>query len=84
MRLSKDDKYELMKAAIMAPDLESLRAYLVRVAAAMDDLPPGKAEIPCPRYMAPAANGHAPDVMVVREQRVADAHEQWQNGQLLT
>lgn len=53
MRLSKDDKYELLKAAVTAPDLESLRAYLVRVTAAMDDLPPGKGEIPCPPYVAP-------------------------------
>jgi len=66
MRLSKEDKYELARAAIKARDLESLRDYIVSVVDAFDDLPPGKADVPCPRYavtasgslLAVAANGH--------------------------
>lgn len=68
MRLSKEDKYELARAAIKARDLESLRDYIVSVVDAFDDLPPGKADVSCPRYLvagapaafqAPAANGHS-------------------------
>lgn len=66
MRLSKEDKYELARAAIKARDLESLRDYIVSVVDAFDDLPPGKADVPCPRYavaaggglLAVTANGH--------------------------
>jgi hypothetical protein len=58
VRLSKDDRFELVRAAIKAPDLESLRDYIVSVADAMDDPPQGKTEIPCPRYIVPGANGH--------------------------
>lgn len=54
MRLSKEDKYELARAAIKARDLESLRDYIVSVVDAFDDLPPGKADVNCPRYTPPA------------------------------
>lgn len=57
MRLSKDDRFELVRAAIKAPTLESLRDYIVSVADAMDDLPPGKSETPCPRFIVPGTNG---------------------------
>lgn len=65
MRLSKEDKYELMRAALKATSLESLRDYLVSVTDAFDDRLPGKTEVPCPRYLEPgevavaAANGHS-------------------------
>lgn len=55
MRLSKEDKYELARAAIKARDLESLRDYIVSVVDAFDDLPPGKADVACPRYAAAPA-----------------------------
>lgn len=58
MRLSKDDRYELARAAIKASDLESLRAYLISVVDAFDDRPEGKTEVPCPRYIPPAASGN--------------------------
>ena len=51
MRLSKEDKYEFARAAIKARDLESLRDYIVSVVDAFDDLPPGKADVACPRYV---------------------------------
>ena len=57
MRLSKDDRYELTRGALMADTLEKLRSYIVMVADAVEDLPPGKTEIPCPRYTGPAGNG---------------------------
>ena len=57
MRLSKEDKYELARAAIKARDLESLRDYIVSVVDAFDELPPGKADVACPRYVPPAAGG---------------------------
>lgn len=56
MRLSKEDKYELARAAIKARDLESLRDYIVAVVDAFDDLPPGKADVACPRF----GNGKVP------------------------
>ena len=59
MRLSKEDKYELARAAIKARDVESLRDYLVSVVDAFDDLPPGKADVACPRYVAPGADPDA-------------------------
>jgi hypothetical protein len=64
VRLSKEDKYELARAAIKARDIVSLRDWIVSVVDAFDDLPPGKADVPCPRYVAPAdgkqpaVNGH--------------------------
>ena len=62
MRLSKEDKYELARAAIKSRDLESLRDYIVSVVDAFDELPPGKADVPCPRYITPgiSGNGHVP------------------------
>ena len=41
MRLSKDDRYELARAAIKSSDLESLRAYIISVVDAFDDRPEG-------------------------------------------
>ena len=57
MRLSKEDKYELARAAIKARDLESLRDYIVSVVDAFDELPPGKADVACPRYVPSTAGG---------------------------
>ena len=59
MRLSKEDKYELARAAIKARDLESLRDYIVTLVDAFDDLPPGKADVSAPRYVVPSVTGHA-------------------------
>ena len=58
MRLSKDDRYELARAAIKAPDLESLRDYIINVVDAFDDRPEGKTEAQCPRYVVPGSNGN--------------------------
>lgn len=57
MRLSKDDRYELARAALKAPDLKSLRDYIISVVDAFDDRPEGKTEVPCPRYVVPATAG---------------------------
>ena len=56
MRLSKDDRYELARAAIKAADLASLRDYIISVVDAFDDRPEGKTEVPCPRYIVPGAS----------------------------
>lgn len=61
MRLSMQDKNEFLKAAVKAPDLESLREWVVSVVDAADTLPDGKSDgpVPVPPFMPPAANGHA-------------------------
>jgi len=48
MRLSMQDKNEFLKAAVKAPDLESLRQWVVSVVDAVDALPDGKADTPVP------------------------------------
>lgn len=50
MRLSKEDKVEFLRAAYRAPDLKSLADWIAGVVDAFDDLPPGKADVPCPRF----------------------------------
>lgn len=60
MRLSKDDRYEFARAALMAPDLQSLRNYIVQVIDTFEGRPEGKTEIQCPRFTEPGSNGHAP------------------------
>jgi hypothetical protein len=57
MRLSMQDKNEFLKAAIKAPDLESLRQWVVSVVDAVDALPDGKADtpVPVPPFTLPAA-----------------------------
>jgi hypothetical protein len=61
MRLSMQDKNEFLKAAIKAPDLESLRLWVVSVVDAVDALPDGKADtpVPVPAFLPPTASGHA-------------------------
>lgn len=59
MRLSIQDRNELMKAIVRASDLASLKQYLVGLVDAIDDLPEGKADAPVPRYAEPQTNGHA-------------------------
>jgi hypothetical protein len=61
MRLSMQDKNEFLKAAVKAPDLESLRLWVVSVVDAVDALPDGKSDapVPVPPFMLPVANGHA-------------------------
>lgn len=71
MRLSKEDKYELARAAIKARDLESLRDYIVSVVDAFDELPPGKADVPCPRYASPAAKAPAANGRYLEEALIA-------------
>ena len=68
MRLSVPDRNEFMKAAVKAPDRESLVAWIVSVVDAVDELPEGKSDAQCPRYRLPgtaeadsraSANGQA-------------------------
>jgi hypothetical protein len=61
MRLSMQDKNEFLKAAVKAPDLESLRLWVVSVVDAIDALPDGKADspVPVPPFILPAGSGHA-------------------------
>lgn len=61
MRLSMQDKNEFLKAAVKAPDLESLRQWVVSVVDAVDALPDGKADtpVPVPAFILRPANGHA-------------------------
>jgi hypothetical protein len=61
VRLSMQDKNEFLKAAIKAPDLESLRLWIVSVVDAVDALPDGKADtpVPVPPFVLPPRNGHA-------------------------
>ena len=64
MRLTKDDRFELVRAAIKATTLESLRDYIVAVADAVDDVShTGKTDPSCPRYVEPGGNGngHPPE-----------------------
>lgn len=50
MRLSLQDKNELLKAALKATSLESLQAYVVSVVDAIDSLPDSKSDAPAPVY----------------------------------
>lgn len=63
MRLSMQDKNEFLKAAVKAPDLESLRLWVVSVVDAVDALPDGKADtpVPVPPFTLLAANKRAGD-----------------------
>lgn len=67
MRLSMPDKNEFLKAAVKAPDLDTLRRWVVSVVDAIDSLPEGKADAPVPPLtvpvIAPAGNGHTADRM---------------------
>jgi len=60
MRLSMQDKNEFLKAAVKAPDLESLKLWVVSVVDAVDALPDGKSDapVPVPPFVRPpAGNG---------------------------
>ena len=52
MRLSTQDRIEFMKAAVKAADLEGLKLWVVSVVDAIDALPDGKSDAPCPPYRA--------------------------------
>lgn len=62
MRLTMQDKNEFLKAAVKAPDRESLARWLVSVVDAIDaaEREGGKADatVACPPFVLPAANGH--------------------------
>ena len=64
MRLSIQDRNELMKAVVRAENLEALKRYVISLVDAIDDLPDGKSDAPVPRYAEPtqvaavAGNGH--------------------------
>jgi hypothetical protein len=56
MRLSKDDKNEILKAAwaaTIASDVDGLANWLVRNVYALDALPEGKADVPMTEYQPP-------------------------------
>jgi len=58
MRLTVQDKYEIVKAAARATDLDSFKQWVLSIVDAIDDLPEGKADAAVPRYV-PAATGYA-------------------------
>jgi len=62
VRLSIQDRNELMKAVVRAETAEDLKRYIISLVDAIDDLPDGKADAPVPRYVTPgtSSNGHAP------------------------
>lgn len=51
MRLSTQDKIEVLKAALKAPDLESLKRWVVGLVDAMDAVPDGKNDAPVPPFI---------------------------------
>ena len=56
MRLSKDDKNEILKAALVAgkaKDYEGFTDWIVEQVCAFDDLPEGKADLAMTTYRAP-------------------------------
>lgn len=60
MRLTVPDKAELLKAAVKADDLHTLKLWVVSIVDAIDDLPEGKYDAPVPRYVTPAGSKPAP------------------------
>lgn len=57
MRLSMQDKHEILKAAAKGWDADSLKRWLVEVVEATDDLPDGKYDAAVPPYRPPAVAG---------------------------
>lgn len=67
MRLSQQDRIELIKAAhraTRANDLPGLTEWIFRLAEVVEELPEGKNDAPVPAYKAPGTppqgNGHQP------------------------
>jgi hypothetical protein len=50
VRLSLQDKNELLLAAVRAPDLDSLRDYVVGLVDAIDSLPDNKSDAQAPPF----------------------------------
>ena len=63
MRLSIQDRNELMKAVVRAETLPTLKRYVMSLVDAIDDLPDGKSDAQVPRYTEPAANGDASSIV---------------------
>lgn len=83
MRLTMQDKNEFLKAAVKAPDRESLARWLVSVVDAIDaaEREAGKADasVSCPPYAEPATAGH-----VAARTAARPAGQEWaMNGTLV-
>jgi hypothetical protein len=82
MRLSAQDKIELLKAAVKAPDRDSLADYVVSLVEVIDSLPGGKADAPAPRYQPSPAPEPATPLVELWAQMHEEEERRLQEGRV--
>lgn len=81
MRLSTQDKIEILKAAVKADDLDALKQWVVGLVDASDALPDGKYDAPVPSFSAlPSSPLAAPQVAQDETARYDSAPPFFANG----